>query len=162
MLQKKDGGTFMNLTRLWTIVFATNVIGAIVFALVLAKLDLVGPDVNHSLKELATESTAASFILVILRGIFAGWLIAMMVWLMPFAETARVWVIIIITYVVGLGGLSHVIAGTVDAAYLTMIHERTWNEFLVGFTLPALIGNVIGGVTLVAALAHAQLVSGEN
>ena len=85
-----------------------------------------------------------------------------MVWLLPFAETARVWVIIIITYVVGLGGLAHVIAGAVEAAYLAIVHERTWLEFLVGFVLPALIGNIIGGVALVAALNHAQIVSGED
>ena len=34
--------------------------------------------------------------------IFAGFLIAIMVWLLPFAETARVGVIVIVTYVVGI------------------------------------------------------------
>jgi formate/nitrite transporter FocA (FNT family) len=110
----------------------------------------------------ATKAMAATPAVVILRGIFAGWLIALMVWLLPFAESGRVWVIIIITYVVGLGLLSHVVAGTVESAFLSWIHQQTWLDFIFGFVLPALIGNIIGGVSLVAALNHAQMVSGED
>ncbi len=159
LLQRKDRDTFLNVTRLWTTVFVTNLGGAILFAIVLGKTELVGMDVHRALRDIATTSMNGSFAVLILRGVFAGWLIAMMVWLMPFAETARVWVIVIITYVVGIAGLSHVIAGSVDAAYLAVIHQRTWAEVLLGFTLPALIGNILGGVSLVAALGHAQVVS---
>ena len=48
-----------------------------------------------------------------MRGVFAGRLIALMVWLQPFVETARVWVIILITHLVGLGHFSHIIGGAV-------------------------------------------------
>jgi len=161
LLQRKDEDTFLNVMRLWATVFLANLIGAVLFALVIAKTEVVGHGVDVSLHDLAQAAMSGSFAEVVLRGIFAGWLIAMMVWLLPFAESGRVWVIIIITYVVGLAGLSHVIAGSVEAAYLTILHERTWLEFLAGFVLPALIGNIIGGVALVAALGHAQVVSGE-
>ena len=162
LLQNKDEDTFVNMMRLWATVFLSNLVGAILFAFVVAKTELVGAGVHHAMRDLATQSMDGSFLVIALRGIFAGWLIAMMVWLLPFAETARVGVIIIVTYVVGIAGFSHVIAGSVDAAYLAMTHQRTWMEFLVGFTLPALIGNIIGGVSLVAAIGHAQLVSGEE
>ena len=162
LLQKKDRGTLMNVLRLWGTVLAANLAGAIVFAVVLAKTRLVDAGVHHSLQELATVSMSGSFVELLLRGIFAGWLIALMVWLMPASESQRVWVIVIITYVVALAGLAHVIAGSIDAAYLAIRGLRTWNEFLVGFTLPSLIGNIIGGVALVAALNHAQVVSGEG
>ncbi len=162
LLQRKDEDTLLNVLRLWTTVLLVNLAGAIVFALVIARTQLVGPDVEAAMLEIAERSMSGTFAVVVLRAIFAGWLIALMVWLLPFAESARVWVIIIITYVVGLGGLAHVIAGSVEAAYLTVVHERTWLEFLAGFFLPALIGNVIGGVSLVAALGHAQVVSGED
>ena len=36
----------------------------------------------------------------------------------------------------------------------------SWLAVLGGYAVPTLIGNVIGGVTLVAALNHAQVVSG--
>ena len=46
-----------------------------------------------------------------------------MVWLLPFAEAGRVWVIIIITYVVGLGQLTHVIVGSIETFALAAADE---------------------------------------
>ena len=63
-----------------------------------------------------------------------------MVWLLPYAETARVWVIILITYIVALGDFSHVIAGSVDALYLVVTGERSFGDYLGGFLAPALLG----------------------
>ena len=58
--------------------------------------------------------------------VFAGWLIALMVWLLPYAEAARVSVILIVTYVVGLGGFAHVIAGSVEVFYLVVDGQGSW------------------------------------
>src|SRR4051812_4436672 len=74
LLQNKDEDTFVNMVRLWTVVFLTNLIGAILFALVVAKTELVGSGVHHSLKDLAVESSSGSFLVILLRGVFAGWL----------------------------------------------------------------------------------------
>lgn len=99
---------------------------------------------------------------VLWRGVFAGWLIALMVWLLPFAETARVWVIILITYLVGLGGFSHIIAGAVEVFAIAAMNEKSWFEVLSLYIAPTLVGNITGGVTLVAALNHAQVVAGSQ
>ena len=70
-------------------------------------------------------------------------------------------VIILVTYLVGLGNLSHVIAGAVeDSLYITLIGQKHFAESLTGFLIPALLGNIIGGVTLVAVLNYAQVKSG--
>ena len=82
-----------------------------------------------------------------------------MVWLLPFAETGRVSVIVILTYVVGVGQFAHIIAGSVETLYVVVAGQRTALDYLTRFFLPALIGNVIGGVALVAAVAHAQIVA---
>ena len=68
---------------------------------------------HASFSAIGAEAMKDPFWTVLIRGIFAGWLIALMVWLLPFAETGRVLVIILITYIVGLGHFSHVIAGAV-------------------------------------------------
>jgi formate/nitrite transporter FocA (FNT family) len=93
----------------------------------------------------------------LLRGIFGGWLIALTVWLLPAAANARVFVIVIVTYLVGLGGFTHVIAGSVEAMYLVTSGDLSPWSYLGGFLVPALLGNAIGGVSLVAALNHAQV-----
>ena len=94
--------------------------------------------------------------------LLSGWLIALMVWLLPFAETGRVWVIILITYLVGLGEFSHIIAGSVETFTVAAMDRASWLGIVGGYTLPTLIGNILGGVTLVATLNHAQVVSGSG
>jgi formate/nitrite transporter FocA (FNT family) len=85
-----------------------------------------------------------------------------MVWLLPFAETARVWVIILITYLVGLGHFSHIIAGAVETFAVGWMGLESWGTIFGSYIVPTLIGNIIGGVTLVAPLNHAQVVAGEG
>jgi formate/nitrite transporter FocA (FNT family) len=97
---------------------------------------------------------------ILISGIFGGWLIALMVWLLPFAESSRLWVIILITYIVGLGHFSHIIAGAIEMFVLAMSGKENWTTVLAGFIVPALVGNIIGGVMLVAILNHAQVVAG--
>jgi formate/nitrite transporter FocA (FNT family) len=46
------------------------------------------------------------------RGIFAGWLIAMLVGVLPFAESARFFVIVALACIIGAAHFSHVIAGS--------------------------------------------------
>jgi formate/nitrite transporter FocA (FNT family) len=69
-------------------------------------------------------------------------------------------VIIIITYIVGLAGLTHIIAGSVEVLFLPMVGATSWVAVVSGYMLPTLIGNIIGGVSLTAALNHAQVVAG--
>jgi hypothetical protein len=39
--------------------------------------------------------------------------------------------------------------------------EASWADALAGFVLPSHIGNMVGGITLVTALNHAQATSGH-
>lgn len=92
-----------------------------------------------------------------LRGIFAGWLIALMVWLLPSARSAKLLVIVLITYIVALAHLPHIIAGSTEAAYAVLTNRGTLTEYWLTFFLPTLLGNTIGGVCLVAMLNHAPI-----
>lgn len=162
LLTKRDRSTLLNVLRLWATVFIANVAGAAIFAWVVAKTEVVDPATYHAMTELAAHALAGTFATTLLRGVFAGWLIALMVWLLPFAESARVGVIVIITWVVGLAGFSHVIAGACEAIFAVFHHDSSLAEFLMGFLIPALLGNILGGVSLVAAINHAQLVAGGD
>ncbi|MGA8806499.1 MAG: formate/nitrite transporter family protein [Thermoanaerobaculia bacterium] len=160
LLVRRDGATFRNVARLWVTVFLANIAGALIFALVLAKSNAFDSNMTDAFTALGDDATRAGFATTMLRGIFGGWLIAMMVWLLPFAESARVWVIIIITYLVGLGGFSHVIAGSIETMYLAFIGRISWLDCVNSYIAPSLLGNTIGGVALVAAINHAQVVAG--
>ena len=161
LLRKRDLRTFGNVVRLWSIVLAANLFGGFVVAWVLGNSNALEPAAREAMKEIGLLSMNHDFVTLMIRGIFAGWLIALMVWLLPFAETARVGVIIIITYVVGIGELSHIVAGSVDAFYLVGTGVKTFAEYFA-YMVPILIGNIIGGSSIVAAIAHAEYVSGEE
>jgi formate-nitrite transporter family protein len=110
--------------------------------------------------QLATEAADVSFPSAVIRGIFAGWLIAMVVWMNAATDSGRFTIIVTLTYVVGLAGLTYIVAGSVEVIFLVMIGAKTWISFLIGYMLPTLIGNILGGVSLVSALNHAQVVAG--
>jgi len=160
LLRRRDRVTGRNVARLWAIVLAANLVGAAVFACVAAWSQAFDPSVHGALLDIGREAMSNSFATTLMRGIYAGWLIALMVWLLPFAETARVWVIVILTYIVGVGQFSHVIAGSIESLFLVAAGEQSLGAYAVGYLVPSLVGNIIGGVSLVAAIAHAQYVAG--
>jgi len=66
-------------------------------------------------------------------------------------------VIITITYVIALGDMVHVVAGSTEAFLLLLLGDiGPWRTF-GGFMVPALVGNVIGGTVLFTLLAYAQV-----
>jgi formate-nitrite transporter family protein len=161
VLLRKDSQTFWRMLRLWIIVLCANLVGTFLFALCFGKIVVFDAHTQQCLTEIGKAHLAPAG-LVVVRAIFAGWLIALMVWLLPAAEAARVWTIIIITYVIGLGGFNHIIAGSTTMFFLVVTHAMSVGAYFVRFFLPTLFGNIIGGVSLVAALNHAQVVGGKE
>jgi formate/nitrite transporter FocA (FNT family) len=161
LLHHKNGETFGKMLRLWAVVLAANLVGTFCVAWVLSRSQAVPGGVQTAFSAIGHEALRGDFWAVTIRGIFAGWLIATMVWLLPAAETAHVPVIVIITYFVGLGGFAHIVAGSAEVFYLVCAGEIGWAE-AAGNLVPTLLGNIIGGVTLVAMVNHAQVVSGKG
>ena len=54
---------------------------------------------------------------------------------------------------IGIGEFAHQIAGSVDKLLVTL-GKLSLGGYLRGFLAPAPLGNIIGGVSLVAALNH--------
>jgi len=155
-MTRKNLETALNVGRLWSVVLAANLIGAGIFAWACTYPGAFAQPLRAAFVEIGRESMNHDATAIFVRAIFGGWLIALMVWLLPYAETARVAVIVIVTYVIGVAGFSHIIAGSVESMHLAVIGEKSWFDYLFGFMVPTLIGNTVGGVSLVAALAHAQ------
>lgn len=151
-----------NVGRLWTVVLLGNLLGAFLFAWVVGRTELFEPDAHHAFAEIGRKAVSHPFGLVVLKGIFAGWLIALLVWMLPAAGSAGVLVIVGMTWLVGVGEFSHVVAGAVEVFYLVARGELGFLDSLGRFIAPALLGNVIGGVTLVSALNHAQVTAGKR
>ena len=158
-LQRKDAETFKRVLRLWAVVLAANLAGAFLFALTISQTELFEPNARATFTEIGREPLRSWWALALLRGVFAGWLIAMMVWMLPASESARFFVVIFMTYLVALGGFAHVVAGAVEVFYVALSGAASWGDCL-RWMLPTLAGNILGGTTLVAALGHAQVADG--
>lgn len=157
LLHQRRLSTLMRTAQLWAVVLAANILGALIFAAVIAHTAIFDPHVHAVLNQISHRAVNGDFSTMLLRGVFAGWLIALMLWLLPFAETGRLWVIIIITYFIGLADFAHIIAGSVEAFYAVVTGQASVGAYVLHFFTPVLIGNVIGGVSLVAALNYAQV-----
>ncbi|MGI8820622.1 MAG: formate/nitrite transporter family protein [Chthoniobacterales bacterium] len=156
LLKHRNLPLLMNVARLWAAVLLGNLAGAALFAGLLAHTSLFDEPVRQMFSRISSHAMEPAAGTLFLRAILSGWLIALMVWLLPFAEAARVWVIIIIGYLVGLSNLPHVIAGGVESFYLVWAGTISLAQSIGGYLLPALLGNVVGGVLLVAVGAHAE------
>ena len=162
LMKRKDGQTLTNVLRLWGVVLIANLLGAFAVALVLARTNAFDAEVRNTFVQLGHEAMMHNFLTTLLRAIFAGWLIALLVWMLPYAESSHFFVILTITWLIGIGHLAHVIAGAVNVFTVAWAGEKSWLAVFGAFIIPALLGNIIGGVTLVAGLNHAQVVSGEE
>lgn len=157
LLHNRNAHTLFRVLRLWALVIAANIVATWLIAAVLARTDVFSPTVKDAFADIASHSIEGTFSVTVLKGVFAGWLIALMVWLLPSAGSLRPIIIILIAYIVGIGGLAHIIAGSVDAAYLVAAGDAGLSDYVSRFFVPTLIGNTAGGVALVAVLNYGQV-----
>ena len=157
VLTQRKAKVALKCLRLWGVVLCANLVGTWMFAAAVAYGHPVKPEVMNSLAVLAREASEGGFWNTVLRAIFAGWLIALMVWLLPSAGSARPVIIVILTYAVALGRFSHIIAGSSEAAFATLTGAAGAGDYFGGFLAPTLIGNTVGGVLMVALLNHAPV-----
>ena len=162
LLSRRNVATALSVLRLWAVVLLANLVGTYLFALCVGRIPIFSTQIQQVLMEVSQGSLAGGFGVIFMRAVFAGWLIALMVWLLPGAESARVSIIIILTYLIGLGGFNHVIAGSTKVMFLVVSGAGTWSNYALRFLLPTLLGNIAGGVSLVAFLGHAQVVAGQD
>jgi formate/nitrite transporter FocA (FNT family) len=159
---RRDAKTLAAAARLWGVVLAANLAGTWVFAALIHIPQVFAPDVTAAFQSIAQEAIPPVFYVTLLKAFFAGWLIALMVWILPSAQSARLLTILLITYVVALAHLSHVVAGSAEAAYGVLSGSASFSDYLTGFLCPTLLGNIIGGVVLVTILNHGSILPEMN
>jgi formate/nitrite transporter FocA (FNT family) len=156
-LHRRRAETVLATLRLWAAVLLANLAGTWIFAAMLAFGHPLPQEAPMALDHLAAEAVSHPFWDTLLRAVLAGWLIALMVWLLPSARSAKIVIIGLLTWLVAFARLSHVIAGSAEAAYGVFRGHANLADYFGAFLVPTLIGNTLGGVTLVAMLNHAPV-----
>ena len=143
--------------RMWSIVLAANIVGTLFAALFCTFTPVIGEDLRGAMLELSRNAMQHDWLTMGFRGITAGFLMAAMVWLIPAADQAQLFVIMLITYVIGVGEFPHIIAGATESFLLVANGQMGIGSLLAHFFLPVLAGNIIGGTALFAVLSYAQV-----
>ena len=154
---RHNGPAFWRTMRLWAVVLAANVVGAFGIAAFMAFAPVMEEDVATAVAELSRHATGLTASESFYRGIPAGVLIAALVWMMPSAKSSRVPLIILFTWLIALGDFTHIVAGSVEMAYLMVQNQLDVGPALTRFFFPVLAGNVIGGTVVFTLLTWAQI-----
>lgn len=145
------------LLRLWSVALLGNMAGAALFAYGILHMPLFDAATQHALTNVGNDTMNNTPIQMFTKGIMAGWLIATTVWLVPAAEQSKITVIVVATYLIALGGFTHIIVGSVEVLYLVFAGLQPFSAFVFHFALPTLAGNIVGGSLIFALISHAQV-----
>lgn len=156
-LTRRNVATFAATLRVWAIVLVANLAGTLVDGFLAARLKIFTPSTMSALASLSYDTMKEDFATTAFKAGMAGWVIGLMVWLLPAAGSAGSLIIVLLTYVVAVASLNHVVAGSAEAFFGVAAGQATFGAYLMHFLLPTLIGNTAGGTILVALLNHAPI-----
>ena len=147
----------VGVAKLWTVVLATNVVGAFGAAALWLWTPSLPPEFHPAIMELSIHATHMTASESFFRAIPAGILVAALVWMLAQAGTGGFLVILTFTWLIAAGDFTHIVAGSVEMAYLALQAEIAPGQAVFGFFLPVLAGNVIGGTAIFSLMAWGQV-----
>ncbi|MGG7797924.1 formate/nitrite transporter family protein [Klebsiella aerogenes] len=157
IMHKPSAGNIALLLRLWGVVLLGNLLGGAIAAWafnIMPIFDDATREAFQSISQKVMENTPTE---MFANAIISGWLVATMVWMFPAAGSAKVIVIILMTWLIALADTTHIVVGSVEIFYLIFSGALPWQEFIWPFALPTLAGNICGGTFIFALLSHAQI-----
>lgn len=149
--------SFLRMLRLWAIVLAANVVGAFGAAAMMALTPAIPSDLLPAIASLSEHATTMPPLEGFARAIPAGVLVAAIVWMLPQNEEAAFFVILAFTWMIAAGDFTHVVAGSVEMAFMVLTGQLGFDGAVYGFFLPVLAGNVVGGTAIFALMAWGQV-----
>ena len=146
------------LFRTWVVVAVGNFAGGLFGALILAQTGVFSPEAAAAAIDISQKGVETGVWDLFFKAGFAGLIVAGVVWL-DFAarETvSRFFLVYIAFLLIPLADLFHVVVSFTELMYLVFLGEAALLSGLVGFVLPVLLGNTIGGVVLVTLVNYFQ------
>lgn len=156
LLDKLNWRNFMRTIKLWGVVFTTNMLGTFLMAILITYFSVTGSDYMDILIDVSLHAVDKDLYTIFIAGIPAGFLIAVMVWMMPSAKGQELLVIFVMIYLIALGDYSHVVAGSFEAFVVILSGDISVTDGLL-YILAAGLGNIIGGTGIFTLLAYAQV-----
>ena len=143
--------------RLWAIVLVANVVGATLFSVFLHYSGAINPELAAAIHKFCAPLLDMQPLDTMSRSMVSGFLIASLVWILAGYEGSRLGIIVLMTYLIALGGFNHIVAGSVEASYLLLEGSMRPGYAVTTFFIPTLLGNVIGGTVIFTLLSYGQI-----
>lgn len=145
------------LLRVWGVVLAANVLGAAAMAWVLAHTGVFEPEAAAAARAFGEHALSVPAADLFWKGVFAGWIVASMVWLTHAARdaTARILIVFVLMFLIPSADLFHCIIGACEVLFLWFQGLATLGDS-ARFFGAVVAGNTVGGVLLVGILNFAQ------
>jgi len=149
--------------RLWAIVLPSNLVGAFVFAMLAVRTGALRPEYVSAMVQFGQQATNVSSGHIFWSAVIGGWIIALVAWLVSGSHsiTGSVMLIWLLTFLVGLGHFAHCIASSGEILAAVLQHQVAASRYF-SWLLPAVLGNIAGGVLLVTLLEYGQVKGGEQ
>jgi formate-nitrite transporter family protein len=149
--------------RLWAIVLPSNVLGAFLFAVLATRTGALRPEYVAAMVVFGKEAADVSNGHIFWSAVIAGWIIALIAWLVSGSHsiTGSVMLIWLLAFVVGLGRLAHCIASSAEIFAAVLNHQVAAARYFA-WLLWAVLGNITGGVIIVTLLEYGQVKGGEQ
>ena len=157
LMVSPTGGMCAAVARLWGIVLAANVVGAFAIATLYAHTAVLPDTLTPAMTSLSEHAVGMGAWDSFWRGIPAGILVAAIVWMIPQAKASAFFVVLLFTWMIAAGDFTHIVAGSVEMAYLMVQGELGLTAAVFGFFLPVFAGNVVGGTVIFALMAWGQV-----
>ncbi len=156
VLRRRSRG--LQMLRLWGVVLAANLVGALAIATLVMQTTAMTPGVEEQMALLGMETVDQPALKIFWTAVVAGWIIALVTWLVTAASTTLGQMVIIfaLTFVVGAGHFTHSIAGSAEA-FAAAMAGKVGVGHVLGWLGLALLGNTLGGVVMVALFNYGQV-----
>ncbi|HVC29840.1 MAG TPA: formate/nitrite transporter family protein [Steroidobacteraceae bacterium] len=152
-------GTPLNLGRVWSVSLAANLLGAFIFAWLISRHGVLSPQASSYLRRLGPEKVSNPFWTSFTKAIFAGWLMTILTWLLLACETIgqRLAIIWMTGALIIVGDFNHsVISAAESFIAINLGAQLTYGQWFLHNLIPAVLGNMVGGVLFVTALFYLQ------
>jgi formate/nitrite transporter FocA (FNT family) len=158
VLDERRPVLLLRMLRLWAVVFAANVAGAWVFALLVTKSGALHSEILAQLVRLGVETAVGNPGHWFWSGVIGGWIIALVAWTVTGSHwtIGQLAVIYALTLLVGIGRFDHCIASSCEllsAVTFGSVSAGTYFHWLA----PTTLGNICGGVIFVSLLNYGQV-----
>jgi formate/nitrite transporter FocA (FNT family) len=146
-----------SLSRLWGSVLAGNLLGCLVFSIILLQINTSKEFINIQVfGEIALKIVSYPNKDLFISALIAGWLMALLSWMGTSCNDtlSRVFIVFLVTFLVGCANLHHSILGATEVFLGILTSNSITTLTALKFLFWVILGNTLGGIIFVGILKY--------